>query len=192
MTARRRIDVHHHILPPTYSSWLRALGVSDAGGRELPDWSVEATLRMMDEREIEKAIVSVSAPGVHPDARKRDDAAARAMAREVNEFTARVVKAHPERFGFFATLTLPDVDGALAEAEHALGGLGADGVILLASTHGQYLGAPEQEPLFAELERRRAVVFVHPFVPPAPPIPGIPPFAIDFLIDTTRAAHPLA
>jgi len=191
MTARRRIDVHHHILPPRYTSWLRAQGIDDAGGRELPAWSAPDTLAMMDEREIAKAIVSVSAPGVHPDASKRDDASGRAMAREVNEFTARVVQQHPSRFGFFATLTLPDVDGALAEAEYALDTLGASGVILLAGTHGQYLGAPEHEALFAELERRRAVVFVHPSVRPAPPIPGIPPFAIDFLAETTRAAYRL-
>jgi predicted TIM-barrel fold metal-dependent hydrolase len=188
---RQRIDVHHHVVPPRYASWLRAQGVSAAGGRELPGWSVAETLAMMDAREIEKAIVSVSAPGVHPDPSKRDDASARAMAREVNEFAARLAQDQPERFGFFATLTLPDVAGALLELEHACDTLGAAGVILLASTLGEYLGAPEHEPLFAELERRRAVVFVHPTVPPGPSIAGIPAFAADFLLDTTRAAYRL-
>jgi predicted TIM-barrel fold metal-dependent hydrolase len=187
--SRRRIDVHHHLLPPRYASWLRAQGVDAAGGRELPAWSPEDTLAMMEARGIAKAMVSVSAPGVHPDPSKRDDAAARAMAREVNEFAARLVQDHPGRFGFFATLTLPDVDGALAEAEHALGALGASGVVLLGSSQGQYLGAPEHDALFAELERRRTVVFVHPSVPPGPSVPGIPPFAADFLLDTTRAAY---
>lgn len=187
--SRRRIDVHHHLLPPRYTSWLRAQGIHDAGGRELPAWSVEETLAMMDEREIAKAIVSVSAPGVHPDPAKRDDAGGRAMARDVNEFAARLVHDHPGRFGFFATLTLPDVDGALLE--YALDTLGTSGVILLASTHGQYLGAPEHEALLAELDRRHAVVFVHPTVPPGPGVPGIPPFAVDFLLDTTRAAYRL-
>ena len=191
MTQRRRIDVHHHILPPRYSSWLRAQGVSDAGGRELPAWSVEETLRLMDEREIAKAIVSVSAPGVHPDPKKRDDATARAMAREVNEFAARLAQDQPERFGFFAMLTLPDVAGALREQEHAFDALGAAGVVLLASSLGEYLGAPEHEELFAELDRRGAVVFVHPNILPAPAVPGMPPFAADFLLDTTRAAYRL-
>ena len=191
MTGRRRIDVHHHVLPPRYSSWLRAHGIDAAGGRALPNWSVEETLRMMDEREIAKAILSVSAPGVHLDPGKRDDAAARAMAREVNEFAAGLVRQLPARFGFFATLTLPDVEGALAEAAHAFDALGASGVVLLAGTHGEYLGAPEHEPLFAELERRRAVVFVHPSLPPGPTTPGIPPFALDFLAETTRAAYRL-
>jgi len=191
MTARRRIDVHQHVLPPRYTSWLRSQGIHDAGGRELPAWSAEDALRVMDDHDIERAILSVSAPGVHPDPSKRDDAGARAMAREVNEFGARVVRDHPGRFGFFATLTLPDVDGALAEAEYALDTLGASGVILLANSLGHYLGRSEDEPLLAELNRRESVVFVHPNVPPGPSVPGIPPFAADFLLDTTRAAYRL-
>ena len=191
MNGRQRIDVHHHILPPRYTSWLRAHGIEHAGGRELPAWSVESTLRMMDENEIARAIVSVSAPGVQLDPDKRDDASARATAREVNEFNARVVADHPDRFGFFATLTLPDVEGALAEAEYALDELGAAGVILLANTHGEYLGAPALQELFAELDDRRSVVFVHPNALPGPSVPGVPPFAADFLLDTTRAAFRL-
>jgi len=98
---------------------------------------------------------------------------------------------HPGRFGFFATLTQPDVDGALEEARHALDVLGASGVILLTNTHGTYLGDPAHEPLLEELGRRRAVVFVHPSEPPGQPVEGIPPFAADFLLDTTRAAYQL-
>jgi predicted TIM-barrel fold metal-dependent hydrolase len=113
------------------------------------------------------------------------------MARDVNEFAAEVARAHPARFGFFATLTLPDVDGALVEAAYALDALGAAGVVLLANTHGEYLGAPAHEPLFAELNRRGAVVFVHPSTLPGPAVPGLPPFAADFLLDTTRAAYRL-
>ena len=65
--ARRRIDVHQHVVPPQYASWLRALGISDAGGRELPPWSVEEALELMDDHEIDTAILSVSTPGVHLD-----------------------------------------------------------------------------------------------------------------------------
>src|SRR5205085_9108680 len=89
---------------------------------------------------------------------------------------------------FFATLTLPDVDGALAAADHALGELGADGVILEANSRGTYLGDPAFDPLMAELDRRAAVVFVHPAELPGPAVPGIPPYAADFLLDTVRAA----
>lgn len=113
------------------------------------------------------------------------------MARRVNEFSAQIVRDHPDRLGFFATLTLPDVDGALAEVEYAFDELGATGVILLANTQGRYLGDPADEPLLAELDRRRAIVFVHPSSLPAPSVPGMPPFAADFLLDTTRAAFRL-
>ena len=191
MTGRQRIDVHQHLVPPRYASWLRAKGVQDAGGRELPAWSAEEALAVMDAHGIAKAILSVSTPGVRPEPGKRDDSEARAMARELNEFAARLAREHPQRFGFFATLTLPDVDGALAEAAHAFDALGAAGVILLANTQGEYLGRPEDEPLLAELNRRGAVVFVHPSALPGPCVPGVPAFAADFLLDTTRAAYRL-
>jgi predicted TIM-barrel fold metal-dependent hydrolase len=138
----------------------------------------------MDSYEIETSILSVSTPGAH----LGDDVEARRMARVVNEFAADVVARRPGRFGFFATLTVPDVDGSIAEASYALDTLGADGVVLLANTHGEYLGAPELDPLFAELDRRAAVVFVHPSFLPGPGVPGLPAFAVDFLLDTTRAA----
>jgi 6-methylsalicylate decarboxylase len=87
----------------------------------------------MDDLDVATAIVSVSAPEVHLDpAVTGADAVARSWARKVNEFAAELVKDHPDRFGFFATLTLPDVAGAIAEAEYAFDVLGTDGVILLA------------------------------------------------------------
>ncbi len=112
---------------------------------------------------------------------------------QLNRYTAEVVKERPARFGFFATLTLPDVDGALAEAAYALDTLGADGVILLANAAGSYLGSKAFDPLFDELNRRKAVIFVHPTaIPGLAPLDGIPPYAADFLLDTTRAAINLA
>lgn len=191
MSARRRIDVHHHAIPAPYAEYLRAKGVADASGRALPEWSPEGSLDVMAANDVATAILSVSAPGVHVDAEKLDVAEGRAMARLVNRIQAETVRAHPGRFGFFATLPLPDVEGAIAEARFALDELGADGVVLLANAHGRYLGDPEDEPLFAELARRSAVVFVHPNMLPSAPIDGIPPFAADFLLDTTRAAYRL-
>ena len=183
MTAPHRIDTHTHIVPPDYGAWLRRRG-AEAGGLPIPDWGVDAALEVMEERKIRTAIVSVSTPGVH----FGDDREARDMARAVNEYTANVVRKHRGRFGFFATLTLPDVEGSLAELAHALDTLKADGVVLLANTHGEYLGASAQAPLFDELNRRRATIFIHPAQLPGPPAPGIPPYAVDFLLDTTRAA----
>lgn len=181
-TDARRIDTHQHIVPPEYAAWLQKHGVL-AGGLPIPAWSTEGALDLMDSAGIATGILSVSTPGVH----LGDNAEARAMARSVNEFAASVVRTHPGRFGFFATVTLPDVDGAIAEAAHALDALGADGVVLLANVRGIYLGDPSFDPLMEELDRRKAVVFVHPSELPAPPVPGIPPFVADFLLDTTRA-----
>lgn len=189
--SRERIDVHQHVLPPSYAAWLRSRGIQDAGGRDLPAWSVEEALQLMADHEIATGILSVSTPGVHLDPGKTVDPTARSMAREVNELAAKLVDDHPGRFGFFATLTLPDVDGALEEVRYAFDTLHASGVILLANTHGRYIGTAADEPLLAELNRRRAVVFVHPSTLPGPRITGIPPFAADFLLDTTRAAYRL-
>ena len=187
MNMPSRIDTHHHIVPPRYAAWLQARGIT-AGGLPIPGWSAEGALDLMDALGIAGGVFSVSTPGVHlGDARE-----ARFMAREVNEFAAGVCAEHPGRFGFFATLTLPDVEGALAEVAHAYDVLRADGVVLLANVNGTYLGDASFEPLMAELDRREAVVFVHPSALPAPPVAGIPPFAADFLLDTTRAAINMA
>ena len=183
MTHHLRIDTHQHIVPPRYGAWLHQQGAS-AGGLPIPDWSLEGALDMMQAARIESAILSVSTPGVH----LGDDAQARDMAREVNEFCADLVRHHPQRFGFFATLTLPDVQGAITEARYALDVLKADGVVLLANAGGAYLGDPAWEPLMAELNQRHAVVFVHPSFLPGPSVEGIPAYAADFLLDTTRAA----
>ncbi len=183
MTPDLRIDTHQHIVPPRYGAWLHEQGLS-AGGLPIPDWSLEGALDMMQAARIERAVLSISTPSVH----LGDDAQARDMAREVNEFCADLVKQHPQRFGFFATLTLPDVEGAIAEARYALDVLKADGVVLLANAGGTYLGDPAWEPLMDELNQRHAVMFVHPSFLPGPSVEGIPAYAADFLLDTTRAA----
>jgi predicted TIM-barrel fold metal-dependent hydrolase len=181
-----RIDVHHHILPPAYVSALAGLGIHGGGGIPFPPWETTATLEMMDRQGIATAVTSISSPGVH----FGDDEFARGLARECNEISARLVADYPQRFGGFATVPLPDVDGALREVEYALDTLGLDGVVLLASqSDGRYLGDPKFDTLFAELDRRRTVVFVHPTIPKSSesiPI-GVPGFAAEFTFDTSRA-----
>jgi predicted TIM-barrel fold metal-dependent hydrolase len=188
MATPGRIDTHHHIVPPSYAAWLKEKGMA-AGGLPIPQWSGEAAIALMDKYRIQTAIVSVSTPGVH----LGDDAEARDKAREVNEFAAEVVRGHPSRFGFFATLCLPDVKGSLEELAYAFDKLRADGVVLLANNRGIYLGDRTFDPLFDELNSRKAVVFVHPsYLYGSEPVKGMPPYVADFLLDTTRAAVRLA
>lgn len=181
-----RIDVHQHLIPPTYRALLAAHGIGEAGGRALPEWSPDSALAVMDRAGIATAILSVSTPGT-TFLTDRDEAAA--LARELNEYAAAVSAEHPGRFGYFATLPTPDFPAAAHEAQYALDHLHADGVVLLANSAGVYLGDSGQEALFEALDERSAVAFIHPAELPSAAVPGIPPFAADFLLDTTRAAY---
>ncbi|MEV7149145.1 amidohydrolase family protein [Streptomyces sp. NPDC093084] len=184
------VDVHAHFLTDGYVTVARSAGVEHPDGMPgWPSWSVEQHLGLMDRSGIEKSYLSVSSPGVH----FGDDGAARALAREVNEFGALVHARHPQRFGHFASLPLPDVEGALVEAAHALDVLGADGVTVESNHHGVYLGDPRLEPLWEELDRRGAVVFVHPTSPPhaGDLALGRPRPMLEFLFDTARTASDL-
>lgn len=180
-----RIDVHQHLIPDSYRDALRAHGITAVGGRDLPSWSTAAALDVMDNLGTSAAILSVSAPGTTfvP----TDEAAA--LARRVNDDTAELLAPHRNRLGFFATLPTPDPVASATEAERALDELGADGVVLLANSNGNYLGEDGADALWSVLDERSAVAFVHPAALPGPSVEGIPPFAADFLLDTTRAAY---
>ncbi|GBE65524.1 amidohydrolase [Mycobacterium sp. MFM001] len=181
-----RIDTHHHLIPPDYRKALQKAGIDEAGGRALPDWSPEASLQTMAELDIGTAILSVSTPGTTFLSSAADAAA---LARDLNDYSAELAATQPDRFGFFATVSMPHIDASVAETIRALDGLKADGVVLLANNAGVYLGQDGQDPLFEALNERSAVVFIHPADLPGPTVPGIPPFAADFLLDTTRAAY---
>jgi predicted TIM-barrel fold metal-dependent hydrolase len=181
-----RVDVHQHILPPFYRDLLADAGIAEAGGRALPDWSPDAALELMDLLGTATAIVSVSTPGT---SFLTDRAEAADLARRLNDFAASLAADHPGRFGYFATLPMPDVAASVTEARRALDELAADGVVLLANNRGTYLGSGGQDALWQTLNDRNAVVFVHPAELPAPAVDGIPPFAADFLLDTSRAAY---
>jgi 6-methylsalicylate decarboxylase len=181
-----RIDTHRHLIPPDYRKALQKAGIAEAGGRELPAWSPEASLQAMAELGVGTAILSVSTPGT---TFLSDPADAAALARNLNDYTAELATAQPDRFGFFATVPMPHIDITIAETIRALDNLKADGVVLLANNAGTYLGEDGQDPLFTALNDRSAVVFIHPADLPGPSVPGVPPFAADFLLDTTRAAY---
>ena len=184
-----RIDIHHHIVPPEYVKALADIGVTESAGIPFPDWSAEKSLDVMDRLGIEAAITSISYPGVY----FGDLAFARDLARRCNEISARLTSDHSQRFGAFAVLPLPDVKASLLELEYALDTLRLDGVTLLSSIGKEYLGDPSFDALHSELNRRRAVVFVHPAVPPGSDVPKLilPPSLIEFTFDTTRAVASL-
>lgn len=181
-----RIDTHHHLIPQFYRTALRSAGIDAAGGRELPDWSPEESITVMNGLGVTTAILSVSTPGT---TFLTDPGDALGLAVRLNDYSAELVRTHPNRFGFFATLPTPHATHAAGEAVRALDELGADGIVLLANSAGRYVGEPGLEPLWAELDARQAVVLIHPADLPGPTVPGLPPFAADFLLDTTRAAY---
>ncbi|MEU1042960.1 amidohydrolase family protein [Streptomyces sp. NPDC005907] len=184
------VDVHAHFVTDSYIRQARAAGHERPDGVPAwPGWSAGAHLELMDRSGIDTAVLSVSSPGVF----FGDPVAARELAREVNEDGARIVREHPGRFGLFASLPLPDVDGALAEIAYAFDTLGADGVVLETNTHGVYLGDERLEPVFAELNRRGAVVFVHPTSPVCweQSALGRPRPMVEFVFDTARAVTDL-
>jgi predicted TIM-barrel fold metal-dependent hydrolase len=169
-----RIDVHHHVVPPEFAD--------DSMPIKLPD--TEAQLRSMDSWHIQTAIISLT-----PRVLLKNLHRLREVARACNEFQAQKVHANPARFGSFALLPLPDVDGALAEITYALDVLRLDGVGLFSSVNERYLGDPLFDPVFDELHRRKAVVFIHPTHCEAPEHTQLhaPPFVVEYVFDTTRA-----
>ena len=179
------VDVHAHFVTPEYVAAARLAGHQRPDGMPAwPSWSVREQLDLMDRNGIDRALLSVSSPGVH----FGDNARARALARTMNETAADVVADHPDRFGMFASLPLPDVPGAIAELDHAFDVLRADGVVLASNTAGWYLGDPRLEELWQRCDERAAVVFVHPTSPPNWPSVALdrPRPMIEFLFDSAR------
>ncbi len=185
---RRRIDVHHHFLPPVYQKEAReTLNVTASGTpgfQLLFKWTPQMSLDEMDKFGAETAMVSISTPGVSfgtVDQQRR-------LARQCNDFGAQMVRDYPGRFGLFAVLPLPDVEGSLREIEYSLDTLKADGFGILSSYGDKWLGDPAMAPVFDELNRRKAVVFVHPSVANCcgNTLPMVSSGLIELLFDTTR------
>ena len=175
-----RIDVHTHMIP---AFWAEALG-NDAPVPE-PDWNLESTIAMMDRLGIRVGVISLPTPAVMTfHGQERID-----MTRKINTFGMDLVKKGEGRIGYFVTVPMPDVAATLEELRrvyeeyHEI-----DGVILISNYSGAYLGDPKFAPVWDDLERRQAAVFVHPAVPEIEPLPGLITAVVDFPMDTTRMA----
>lgn len=201
-----RIDVHSHFLPSFYRKALEENGHANPDGMPaVPEWSPEAHLSLMDKIGITKSYLSISTPGTNLVFHEKELAAK--ITRDCNSYAADLKKKHPSRFGTFANLPLPDVDLCLREIE-AASSEGCDGFTVLTNGHGYYLGDKVLDAVFEELNKREAVLFIHPTTPcaacgpsqlaagetqptTAVPFDTYPRPMLEFFFDTARAVTSL-
>src|ERR1700688_4534541 len=180
-TTPYRINVHHHLSPPPFISAVSASGFRDP---LMINWTPEKSLADMDKAGVEVAMLSVTTPALGITSRQ----AARKLARECNEYPAKLRADHPGRFGNFAMIPLTDTDGSLQEIAYALETLKADGIGLMTSYGDKWLGDPSFLPVMEELNRRKALVYTHPTTANCCVnlVKTQQPVMIEFGTDTTR------
>jgi predicted TIM-barrel fold metal-dependent hydrolase len=178
-----RIDVHHHISPPT---WIDAVKKAKLDNPPITNWSVEKSLDDMDKAGIATSIASPTTPQLNFLADDKETAAR--LARESNEYTKKIMADHPGRFGLFAMLPLPHIDESLKEIAFAFDTLKADGVGVMTSYGDKWLGYPQFAPVWEELNRRKATVYTHPTGASCCVnlVQGIGESTVEFGADTTR------
>jgi predicted TIM-barrel fold metal-dependent hydrolase len=179
------IDVHQHVIPDIYKSELARVGVLGSGENPWPAWSTARQLELMDEMGIDAVLLSIASPGAY----FGDIEFTKPLVRTCNDVMAQMVGDHPGKFGAMAFVSLPDVAAACRDVEYALDTLKLDGINLQTHTGHRYLGHPEEDELYAELDLRAAVVFVHPQRPPVRDMPhySFPAGYTELTFDTTRA-----
>ena len=150
-----RIDVHHHVAPP---SWLNAMDIIGRSNPPLTNWSIQKSLDDMDKGGTATAMLSPTAPQVVP----LGMPVAVKIARESNEYSCKMMADHPGRFGVFATLPLPHIDASLKEIDYAFDTLKVDGIGMLTNYGDKWLGHSFLNPIWEELNRRKATVYTHP------------------------------
>ncbi len=182
MTNRHQlIDVHFHAAAPM---WINAHSKAGGEARRFAGWSPAKAIEDMDAQGCTAAVASITSPGVWV-AGSKDPVR---LARECNEYMARMVSDYPGRFGMFALLPMPDIDASLKELAYVLDELKADGIGLLTSFFDKWLGDPLLDPFFEELNHRKALVYTRPTVADCCKdlLADITPPAIEYGTDTTR------
>lgn len=144
-----RIDVHNHITPPAL---IKAVGADALGG--FAKWTPEKALADMDAAGVAAGMVSIPP--------HYDPAVVDHLAHDCNDYAARLAQDHPGRFGVFAMMPMPHVDVTLGEIEYAYDTLKVDGVAFYTNYGDKWLGDQTFNPVFEELNRRKAVGFTHP------------------------------
>jgi predicted TIM-barrel fold metal-dependent hydrolase len=186
--ASGRIDFHHHFFSP---AWVKLVESKHnvqpvLGFDQFKSYSIAKDIEAMDRGNVEKAFLSVTQPGVwFGDLRETQYAA-----RELNEYAAKMKSDYKGRYGHFAVLPLPDVESSLKEIEYALDTLKAEGVGLLSSYDNKWLGDKSFAPVWEELNRRKAVVYIHATAPGCCAWnfqPGILPTFVELGSDLARA-----
>ncbi|MBR6342310.1 MAG: amidohydrolase [Selenomonadaceae bacterium] len=189
LPAGRKIDIHAHAMLPAYLDGLKKLGIDPVAeeGFPLPKWSADAHLAFMADAGIDYTVLSLPTPHIY----HGDEQLSCEVARQINEETAALCRQYPEKFGFAATVPFPSIEGSLQEIAYAMDKLGALGVKVPSNARGIYLGDERWEKIFAELNRRKALVIVHPSpaqqLPRQGTITGKVMALYEYPADTTRA-----
>src|SRR5262249_6849167 len=177
---------HHHFVPQFHVDAMMAPGRRAAPA---PKWSPAASLEEMDKSGIATAILSIVQPGVWYGNNVEE---ARGLARQLNEYGAKMVRDHPGRFGLFAVIAPADAQGSLRAIEYAFVTLNAEGRGLWTSSKDKYLGVLSFAPVYGERNGRKAVFYAPPPTPDCGRglVPGTPPASIEYATDSTRTiAH---
>jgi predicted TIM-barrel fold metal-dependent hydrolase len=178
---RALVDVHHHVWAPEFLKELESRKLAEPPAR---NWSLNKTLDDMAKAGVTYTLTSPTTPA----AGFGDVATMRRMARISNEYGAQLARDYPRQFGFFATLPMLDVDSALSEIAYSCDVLKANGIAMLTSYNGKWLGDPAFAPIMNEINRRKLTVYTHPSNTQCCQNlqEGVPGSTIEFATDTTR------
>jgi 6-methylsalicylate decarboxylase len=157
------VDLHAHYWPAAYLDELERSG-ADVSYQRRRSWATDSPadldgrLRMMDDAQVDFQVLSPGGPMPY----FARESAAVSSARIANDLYRELADRWPDRFGAFGLVPLPHVDAAIAEAGRALDELDVAGIGIGTSILGRTIADPALEPFYAELDRRGAVLYVHP------------------------------